>query len=294
MTNIAGLTAHIVVGVDHSPAARYAAEWAAYEAEDQGLTLLLLHALSAPEGGRRESAASEADSERRDAAELVNAVAGQLRRRHPALTVATGVAAGSAAPALVSAATGDTELVVTGCRGYDSAAGLPPGSATRALAACSPKPFVAVRGEPRNPADGEIVLCIGPDEDPMTIRFALRRAERQGSRVLAVRAWQPTGYSDGGSNVSDPDADRAQREQARRLLDLVRDEFPEAQVSLETTCDATVPALLLAAQRAQMLVLGMHRTPDRPEDEPRVGSTLYELLVHCPVPLAIIPPERRR
>ena len=52
MTNHAGPGRHIVVGIDHSPAARYAAKWAAYEAENQTIALLLLHALDSPEDDR--------------------------------------------------------------------------------------------------------------------------------------------------------------------------------------------------------------------------------------------------
>jgi len=268
---------YIVAGVDHSPGARCAAEWAAYEAASRRLSVHLLHAL---EPGT--------DDRGRAAEELLDDVARQLRRHHPAVTVTTGIVPGPATSALVFAAGGGAELLVTGCRGYAAASGMPPGSVTCALAARSPRPFVVVRDQPTDPDRGDIVLGVGPRQDPAAVRFALRRAARQDSRVFAVRAWQPAGRSCDGSRPRGSEAvDRAQGEDVMRLLDPERGHYPGVRAIVETACDSPAPALLLAAKDAQMLVLGAH---GRSGGAPRVGSTVYEMLVHCPVPVAIVPP----
>ncbi|WP_372463251.1 universal stress protein [Actinospica acidithermotolerans] len=99
--------------------------------------------------------------------------------------------------------------------------------------------------------------------------LAARRAQLRGSTAARLR---------GRGSRAGRGRDAAARRGARH--------YPGVRAIVETACDAPAPALLLAAKDAQMLVLGAH---GRSGGVPRVGSTVYEMLVHCPVPVAIVP-----
>lgn len=217
-------------------------------------------------------------------------VAGELRRRHPGLTVTAGLDERSAPRALTAAARAD--LVVTGHRAHGPLPGLTLGSVTSALAARARRPFVVVRGERTDPERGEIVLAVGPGQDRGAIRFAFERAARQGSPVFAVRAWNPASETQGVLYyLGLGRLEQEQHDQLEALLAPERRRFPEVGVSVATACEATAPALLQAAKDAQLLVLGTHRRRD--PSAAKIGSTVHSMLVHSPVPVALVPVEER-
>jgi len=140
-------TGPIVVGVDDSPAARHALEWAASEAETRGTTVMAIRVFESPLVGfagpyprvdpvlTRELAA-EARTPLRDSVEKVS-------RDYPTVQIDAQVLRGPAADVLVGASEGAYVLAV-GSRGHSAAASLLLGSVSQRCVSRAHCPVVVV------------------------------------------------------------------------------------------------------------------------------------------------------
>lgn len=136
----------IVVGVDNSPGARRALEWALDEAALRDATVVAVHAwqlpyvLSTPLGVVSvpvdEDATAEAEAE-------LAAVIDEVAAAHPGTPVERQVVLGSPAAALIEEGA-DAQLIVVGSRGRGGFAGLLLGSVSHQLAHHAPCPVVIV------------------------------------------------------------------------------------------------------------------------------------------------------
>lgn len=179
----------IVVGVDGTPPAEAALQWAAVAAAARGVPLrvvLAYHwrvpAALAPRGALADTA--------RDLAELVVADAVRdVRASVSGVTVRGDAVFGHPAAVLLDAAA-DAALLVVGTRGRAPAAGAVLGSVSQQVAAHARGPVVVVRGRPE--PTGEVL--VGVDDSPQAeeaLRLAFAEARRTGSDVAAVRAIEP-------------------------------------------------------------------------------------------------------
>ncbi len=284
-------TAHtpsIVVGVDSSDNASRAAAWAAREATDRGLALVLVHAVDLPGGA---GAAAEppgwADARREAGRKLLDRVRGALHEQFPELPVTTEVSDFSAAKSLVIMS-GHAQFVVTGTRGHGGFAGLLLGSVSVKVAAHAQCPAVVVRGEePGEPRD-EIVLGVERGEPEAPIRFAFATAARLGAKVRAVRAWAPEPMYGGYYYAAETGAAEQQMvNDIEAALKPVREDFPDVEVSTYVSRGNTVPTLIEAARGSRLLVVGAHR--HRTPLSVGVGSVVHGLLSHAPTPVAVVP-----
>ena len=136
----------IVVGVDNSPGARRALEWALDEAALRDATVVAVHAwqlpyvLSTPLGVVSVPVDDDATAEAE--AELA-AVIDEVAAAHPATPVERQVVLGSPAAALIEEGA-DAQLIVVGSRGRGGFAGLLLGSVSHQLAHHAPCPVVIV------------------------------------------------------------------------------------------------------------------------------------------------------
>lgn len=140
----------IVVGVDGSPGARRALEWALEEAPLRAATVVAVHAwqlpyvVSTPLGVVSVPVDDDATAEAE--AELA-AVIDEVAATHPSTPVERQVVFGSPAAALIEAGA-DAALIVVGSRGRGGFAGLLLGSVSHQLAHHAPCPVVIVRTPP--------------------------------------------------------------------------------------------------------------------------------------------------
>ncbi|HEX4905281.1 MAG TPA: universal stress protein [Acidimicrobiales bacterium] len=136
----------IVVGVDNSPGARRALEWALDEAALRDATVVAVHAwqlpyvLSTPLGVVSVPVDDDATAEAE--AELA-AVIDEVAAAHPSTPVERQVVLGSPAAALIEEGA-DAQLIVVGSRGRGGFAGLLLGSVSHQLAHHAPCPVVIV------------------------------------------------------------------------------------------------------------------------------------------------------
>jgi nucleotide-binding universal stress UspA family protein len=138
----------IVVGVDDSPQAAAALEWALDEARLRHASVEVVHTWLFPIMGDLPGAAVETlvrDFEQ-SAAAVLNQVADSVVGPDPGVPVERRVVEGGAAAVLVDVAEG-AELLVVGSRGRGGFKGLLLGSVAQQCLHHAPCPVVVVRGE---------------------------------------------------------------------------------------------------------------------------------------------------
>jgi nucleotide-binding universal stress UspA family protein len=286
MTQSPSAPRRIVVGVDTSENALRAALWAARQAADLHVPVLLVHALDLGATSIYSEAVGYTQARRDDGAALLGRIASTLRELAPGVPVDTELSDASAPETLI-ARSGESDLVVTGTRGHGGFAGLLLGSVSLKLAAHAHGPAVVVHGEQPNDPDNEVVLGVEPDQAETPIRFAFQTAAALGAALTVVRAWWPhTTYS--GYHLEDTDiTERHQAAQAETLIDGLWHEYPHVKVSVSAMRGNAVPMLIEASRDARLLVIGAHRK--RSPLSVGAGYVVQGLLSHSPTPVAVVP-----
>lgn len=286
MTLTPSVPRRIVVGVDASDNALDAAVWAACQAADLHVPVLLVHALDLAATSVYADAVGMTKARREDGAMLLGRVASTLRERVPGVPVDAELS-DATAPETLIALSGKSDLVVTGTRGHGGFAGLLLGSVSLKLAAHAHGPVAVVRGEQRDEPYNEVVLGVESDQAEAPIRFAFQTAAALGATLTVVRAWWPhTAY--GGYSLEDTDVtERHQAAQAEVLIKGLREEYPHVRVSISAMRGNVVPMLIEASHGARLLVIGAHRR--RGPLSIGAGYIVQGLLSHSPTPVAVVP-----
>lgn len=266
----------LVVGIDGSEASLEAVDWAADEAVRHDVPLRLVHAASADH----------------DASDLVAAARERARKSAPAVRLSSEVLAQDAASALVSDGRNALALVV-GSRGLGGLAGLLLGSVGLAVAAHADCPVVVVRGgaEPRHGRFGCVVVGVEDGGGSGTaVEFAFREAHKRRCRLLAVHAWSVPVGNPGPPGLSGYALQALDRPPAQVLADALHgseQRYPDVTVSSEVVEGSARQALLHAASRADLLVVGARRR--RGHVGLQLGLVNHAVLHHAPCPIAVVP-----
>jgi nucleotide-binding universal stress UspA family protein len=289
------MTGPVVVGLDGSATSLTAAWWAAREAADRHLPVLLLHSwttqpLDVP-------IAQEARSKQRYGRDVLRRTAAELLHRHGDLALTTELVSAPAAQALLDRGAG-AALLVLGSRGYGSVASFLLGSISLHVLGLAPCPAVTVRaGDPAvetgpdHPAAAgrdEIVVGVhepGPASEPL-LAFALAAAEARGTRVRAVRAVPSPVLAFAGHGVP---AEHETKERARLAAELApwRERFPGVPVVEHVETGPAAQVLLSAAVRSRLTVVGRRRHTAHPCW--KLGPVAHAALHHVPCPVAVVP-----
>jgi len=139
-----GTAPRTVVGVDGSPAASAALEWAAGQAESTGATVVAVATWSWPRGFGQTVLIPNDYDPAADAEVLVRTAVDDVRARHPGVTFESSVVEGRAADVLVEASRG-ADLLAVGSRGHGEVAGLLLGSVSEHCATHAHSPVLVVR-----------------------------------------------------------------------------------------------------------------------------------------------------
>lgn len=249
----------VVVGVDGSQAAQRAVFWAAAQARLRDLPLLILHAAPYAAGG-------DAAPGRQRAQEVLAAALAAVRRREQGAWISVRGSLEPPVPALRHAAE-HAQMLVLG--GADRPLAEPTESVGLRVVEDAACPVVVVRGRGRIAADDRPVV-VGvdtPDVDALVVAVAIAEAERHRCALVVVHS---------GRDGIDPTTFVAE----------IAARHPLLTVRLEQTKTHPTTALLDAARRARMLVIG-----GRGRSAPvrvRLGSTCRDLIRRSPVPVEIV------
>ena len=192
----------IVVGVDESPAAKAAVQWAARDAELRKIPVTLVHAISPeiatwpnvrlPAGLAR----WQRDRGRRLVDEACKVVEEASQHGGPA-EVHVEILASAAVPTLVELSK-EAELLVTGCRGSARWPGQLLGSVSSGLVRYAHCPVAIVHDEdPSHPSEAPVLVGIdGSSTSELATAIAFDEASRRNVGLVALHAWSDADVSE--------------------------------------------------------------------------------------------------
>lgn len=289
----------VLVGIDGSEASLAAFAHGAWEADQRGLPLDLVHCHEAP--GVFSALGLRADPDDGPAAAAAERLADlseQAVAAYPGLVVRTTVVAGHPGGSLVRASR-ESALVVVGTRGLGGFAGLLLGSVSSQLAAHSAAPLIVIRpvdGVPQvgtPPPDRHVLVGVDgvPDSDA-AIEFAFAEAQARRVPVVVLYAWWmlPVAHLQSGP-PAEPDL-RGAEEEARRMLAEAtagaRASYPDVDARLVPAHALNpVQALIEASADAGLLVVSRHGGNVLTR---RLFSSIGDQAVrHAACPVAVVP-----
>ena len=194
----------IVVGVDESPAAKVAVQWAARDAELRKIPLTLVHATS-PEIATWPNVRLPAglarwhqDHGRRLVDDAFKVVEEATQHGGPA-EVHTEILSSAAVPTMVDLSK-DAEMVVTGCRGSGRWPGRLMGSVSSGLLRYAHCPVAIIHDEdPLMPHPSKAPVLVGIDgssASELATAIAFDEASRRNVGLIAVHAWSDVDVSE--------------------------------------------------------------------------------------------------
>ncbi|HEX7305347.1 universal stress protein [Lentzea sp.] len=277
----------IVVGFDGSDLARRAVRWGAEEAGRSGAELVVVQAVRrplpepvfmpmsapVPEFVTEETMSKAAED---NLAEL----AAELRQSFPSLDVTTRVRLGRPADVLAEE---PGDLLVLGSSGRTGIAEVVLGSTAVELVSSAGRPVVVTRS---GPLEGRVVVGVdGSDTSADAIAFAFEFAARHGRELLAIHAFNDSGWAE----LPEPDVDHVRADLATLLGEQLAPHaarHPEVRVAQEVAFDAPARALLKAADGAALIAVGSHGRGV--VTRAILGSVSHAVLHHAPCPVAVV------
>lgn len=289
----------IVVGVDGSAGSEHALTWALHEARRRDEPVRAVHVWH-PDGtpGQTERLAaltSVAGLRERLAGDVAAGVRAVAEREGLTdVTVTTGVRYGHPAQELIQEA-GDGAMLVVGSRGRGEIAGTLLGSVSQSVTQSAPGPVVVVPGDAGpGDADATAPVVVGVDGSPASVRalrFAHDAAAHRGAAVRVVHAWSVPYVGFTGPAALPPQAiDDLEAHAAATLRDTVREaalDTERAEVETYLVPGPAVPALLEAAERAGLLVVGSRGYGGW--KGLLLGSVSARCVTQAPGPVAVVP-----
>jgi nucleotide-binding universal stress UspA family protein len=253
----------IVVGVDESPAAKIAVQWAARDAELRGIPLTLVHAIS-PEIATRPNvhlppglARWQRDRGRRLVDEAFKVVEEASQRGGPT-EVHSEILPSAAVPTLVHLSK-DAELVVTGSRGSVRWPGRLLGSVSSGLLRYAHCPVVIVHDEDpvmSHPSQAPVLVGIdGSSASELATAIAFDEASRRDVELIALHAWIDADVSE-WPGIDWPATESMAEEVIAERLAGWQERYPDVPVYRNVVCDKPARQLVQRAEDAQLVVVG--------------------------------------
>lgn len=209
----------IVVGIDGSRTAEYAALWAIDEAISRDVPLRLL------------AAAAPGDQEADAAASAVRVAAAVVKANGRPLRLETQVIEGAAIPTLL-ASTGSAVMICIGSVGIKQLAHHRVGSTTQALVASANCPVAVVRSPPRRVSTDPGWVVVELDDTPESaavLQFGVAEARLRRAPLRVLGTWQSR-YTDIHDSHAVADGNRRVRAQLDRRLSQWKHHYPDLDV----------------------------------------------------------------
>jgi nucleotide-binding universal stress UspA family protein len=253
----------IVVGIDDSPAARVAVQWAAREAELRNIPLTLVHAVSPevstwlktplPAGVMR----WQQDHGRRLVDEALKLVEEASEGGGPA-GVQTEILTSAAVPTLIDLSK-EAQMVVAGSQGSGRWPGRLIGSVSSALLRHAHCPIAIIHDEdPSVSHPSQASVLVGIDGSPaseLATAIAFDEASRRHTGLIALHAWSDLDVSE-WPGVDWPATQSMAEEVLAERLAGWQEQYPDVQVSRTIVQAQPARQLVQQSEQAQLVVVG--------------------------------------
>ncbi|ORW85918.1 universal stress protein [Mycobacterium sp. IEC1808] len=252
----------IVVGIDDSPAARAAVQWAARDAELRNVPLTLVHAVSpevttwlrtpVPAGVLR----WQQEHGRRLVDEALKVVEASSRRGGPA-AINTEILSSGAVPTLIDLSK-EADLLVTGAQGSGRWPGRLLGSVSSALLRHAHCPVAIIHEDPRTPGAGQGPVLLGIDGSPASepaTAIAFDEASRRDADLTALHAWSDLDRSE-WPEIDWPATQSAAEEVLAERLAGWQEQYPDVRVTRAVVQAQPARQLVAQSAGAQLVVVG--------------------------------------
>jgi nucleotide-binding universal stress UspA family protein len=294
----------IIAGYDGSPGSVEALDWAVLEASYRRVPVTVCHAWisgyegtptkAAPRDAAKAGAAAAAteraltaaepgapDQGREQADRILASGVRHARASAAQCEVQPLLVCGPATRVLCEQSPG-ADMVVVGSRGAGGVTGLQLGSVGLQVAAHAQAPVTVVRGKWRpGPGRNRAPVVVGADGSPASqdaLEFAIREAALRDVPLVAVCALSDSAGVFGIARGVEADF--------RAAVDRAQSRRPEILVERRVEQGAPRAALLTAASRGQLLVVGARGRGGL--REMMLGSISLALLHHAPCPVTIV------
>ncbi|MFK0290523.1 universal stress protein [Streptomyces sp. NPDC090442] len=284
----------VTVGVDGTPHALAAAQWAAHEARLRQSRLRLLAAWQ-PLPARPRGAAPWAREMPHWPDRIIEEARSAVEVVEPGLPVEEVLVRELPLDALAEAA-GRADLLALGSRGLGPVARFALGETGLDLVPRVAVPIVLVRAQ-QDSAAAEEAGSIGVgvslhDAGGGLLAFAFETAARRAVPLRAVhgRSLSPFGHDRDGAaeRAGAEETARCAREELSEALRPWREKFRDVRVEEQVVLESPAPALLHGAAGCQLLIVGR---PHLGRPAPRIGHVVHAAVHHAPCPVAIVPHE---
>ena len=287
-------TGAVVVGVDGSPWSRQALDWAARHASGEHRPLVLLHATSALDSqanvwlvGAGADVHQVLEKVTAEGKALLEEQAGQVRERHPDLSVTSLLRTRDARQALLDAAD-RASLVVIGSRGRGPVRSLLLGSVGVAVATHATCPVVVVR--PHHPGEvrrGVLVGVDGTDRSRATLEFAYRHAALHGQPLTVLHTFWDVAATTGARTVPVSEANEDEALLLSESVSGMAEKYPEVRVDLQLARGMPDDCLVRASKHMDLVVVGRH--PGHSLARAVLGGVARSVVEHASTVVAVVP-----
>ena len=255
----------VLVGIDGSPAARCAVDWAARDAAMRDVPLTLVHAVQ-PIGftlPRLTATTAFARWQVEQGQKILDAAVETARSTTPGggpVQIETELLFSPAIPAMIDLSK-DADLVVVGSRGRGPITRSLLGSVSSSLIRHAHCPVAVIHDEdPLMPYPAHAPVLVGIDGSPaseLAIAIAFHEASWRGVDLVALHAWSDVEVNDYPA-IDWPAMKPAAEEILAERLAGWQDRYPDVTVRRVVECDHPTYHLVRQSESAQLVVVGSH------------------------------------
>lgn len=255
----------ILVGVDGSPAADYAVDWAARDAAMRNIPLTIVHAvrpigITLPQAPMPPAFARWQVENAQKYVDHAVEIARQATRDGGLAQLDSAVLFSPVVPALVDLSK-ESEMVVVGSRGRSALARTVLGSVCSGLIRHAHCPVAVIHDEdPLMPSPAEAPVLLGVDGSPtsqLATAIAFDEASRRGVGLVALHTWSDVEVSDFPAIDWPAMKPEAEETLAERLAGW-QERYPDVPVRRVVECDQPTYHLMKESESAQLVVVGSH------------------------------------
>jgi nucleotide-binding universal stress UspA family protein len=288
----------IVVGVDGSPSAARALEWAIDQARHEHRALTLVHGIGPAGSVWRDQVGLEhhvvLEAMHEDAQHILTEAREEAGRRDPDIEVFEVLRVSDPRQALIDLSP-DAEMLVMGSRGRGPVASLLLGSVSVAVTRHASCPVVVVRpGHPGTVRNGVLVGVDGTSPATETLEFAYRMASVRGLPLTVMHCfWDAAVMVHAGQPVQGTELGLDdQRMLLAETVSGMTEKYPDVHVRTELSRGLADEVLVRAGQRMDLVVVGAHHGGHF--NELVYGSVASSVVEHATCPVAVVPEEGQR